>query len=334
MDELVSIVVPVYNADHTFALLLDSLFNQSYQNIEYIFVDDCSTNNCISMVAAEVEKYPFRKKAIKVLSHNKNQGISSSRNSGLLAAQGEYIQFADQDDLLDRGMVHQLYQMITRYNADVAICGFSRESVADLIDRAAINVRLLRSDDCMKSALYGGTGALLWNKMFRRELFINNDVNAPVGMTMLEDLHVMYRVFYYANVVVGCDNTYYHWRNNPASASHHYQKKINVQAPKLIDAIDRLELFFDVNNINEVGLIKAMISHEVRVLIDLALYGELSFLEKNRVKFKRVGYNSILHDSGFAWYTKLVALSFKYRVYPVLYLLRICSRIHSILLSR
>ena len=321
MNDLISIIVPVYNADEHFIPLLCSLFCQTYDDIEYIFVDDNSTNNCLRVLNDTMARFPRTSGSVRIIHHETNRGISSARKTGLAAATGEYVAFADQDDLLDYNMMYQMHLLISCHHSDIAICGYTSDTTSLAMDELA-NVETLSPRSCMRQSLIGYSCALLWNKLIRRQLFLDNDVDAPEGMTMLEDLHVLYRLFYYANSVVACSNPFYHWRANPSSASHLYQERITSQASVLIDAVKRMELFFKENSISDADLIDGMISQETRILIDLALYGDLSFLESNRSLFYRVNYKNVIHRSYFSWYAKLVALSFTSNFYSLLSLLR------------
>lgn len=326
MNDLVSIIVPVYNADRTFVDLIQCLFKQSYDEIEYVFVDDGSTNECMAILSEMIDRFPQRKDYVRVIHHGVNKGIASSRRTGVQAAKGTYIQFADSDDMLDYDMVSYMHKLICNYHADIAVCGYSREMMTHTNEQLS-GVCLMEPYQCMKDALFGGSNALLWNKMIRRQLFLDNELYAPEGMSIYEDLNLIYKAFFFAESVVICTNKFYHWRVNLSSVSHNYSKKVVSQAPMLVTSINQMESFFDKNRITDSELVEGMIHYEKRVMIDLALYGNLTFLENNRSIFHRVNLNSILHSQGFIWYANLIALSFKYRLYPLLWLLRFSRKL-------
>ena len=327
MDELVSLIVPVYNADEHFPFLVRSLFRQTYENIEFIFVDDGSTNQCLDVLAFEMSQYSRSAGSVRIIHHNTNQGISSSRKDGIGAASGKYLAFADQDDLLDDDFVFQMKSLASDYHADVAICGYTRDMTLNAYEPSPENVICLQPSFCFKLTLLEPGHSMLWNKLFLRQLFLDHDLNAPDQMTNLEDIHVLYRVFYYAKTVVSCSNPYYHWRNNPTSVSHTYSERVLAQAPALINAVIRMEDFIQENMITDASMIKGFTTQETRILIDLALYGQLSFLNKHRALFQRLNAINICSGSYFKWYAKTIALSYRYKMYPLLYLLRFIQRI-------
>jgi len=99
--KLVSVIVPIYNVEGYIEKCVRTLFEQTYQNIEYIFVDDCSPDNSVNILEIVLEEYPDRKNQVHIVRHEINKGSASSRNTGLDLVNGEYIMFADSDDYTD-----------------------------------------------------------------------------------------------------------------------------------------------------------------------------------------------------------------------------------------
>lgn len=96
-EPLVSVIIPVYNAEKVVKFTLDSVINQTYKNLEIICVNDCSKDNSLEIL----NEYAKKDKRIKVLSNEKNSGVAQTRNNGLKIATGEYIAFVDSDDIWD-----------------------------------------------------------------------------------------------------------------------------------------------------------------------------------------------------------------------------------------
>ena len=94
---MISIIIPIYNAEKFLAKCLDSILAQTYKNFEVICVDDCSTDNSLSIL----EQYAKQYSCIKVISHKKQKKQGAARNSGLNIAQGKYVTFIDADDYID-----------------------------------------------------------------------------------------------------------------------------------------------------------------------------------------------------------------------------------------
>ena len=117
-NELISIIVPIYNVQKYLDRCMKTLLNQTYRNIEIILVDDESPDECPKMC----EEYAKIDQRVKVI-HKKNGGLGFARNSGLEIAQGKYIIFVDSDDYVTENMCHLLYEAAKKYEADVVYGG-------------------------------------------------------------------------------------------------------------------------------------------------------------------------------------------------------------------
>ena len=120
-EKIVSVIVPAYNGEKHLAATLESIINQDYKNLEIIFVNDASTDNTLN-IAENILKNSGR--IYKIINHEKNSGVSVSRNDGLNIAQGEYIWFCDSDDLADKSFVSIMYTKAESENADIVFCNF------------------------------------------------------------------------------------------------------------------------------------------------------------------------------------------------------------------
>ena len=118
MDKI-SIVVAVYNAEKTLKKCVDSLLNQTYNNIEIILVNDCSKDNSLDIC----NEYSKANDNVKVISNDRNYGVSDTRNNGIDNSTGEYICFVDSDDYVESNYIEVLYYYYQKYNT-VPICGF------------------------------------------------------------------------------------------------------------------------------------------------------------------------------------------------------------------
>ena len=118
-EELISIIIPVYNVEKYIEKCISSVIKQTYKNIEIILIDDGSTDNCGKLC----DEYAKKDNRIKVF-HQKNRGVSSARNKGIVECNGKYIGFVDGDDIIDEDMYKKLYESITKNESDLAICNY------------------------------------------------------------------------------------------------------------------------------------------------------------------------------------------------------------------
>lgn len=117
MEDLITIVIPIYNVEKYLEKCLASVINQTYKNLEIILVDDGSPDNC----GAICDEYAKKDARIKVI-HKENGGLSDARNSGIKAATGKYITFIDSDDYVTTDYIEYLYGLIKKYNVKLSIC--------------------------------------------------------------------------------------------------------------------------------------------------------------------------------------------------------------------
>ena len=122
MSELISVIVPVYNAKAYLPQCIESLTNQTYNNLEIILVDDGSTDGSAQIC----DEYATKDKRIKVI-HKPNGGVSSARNAGITACKGEFVAFVDSDDYIAKDMYQKLLSMQKSGNYDLVFCRYSED---------------------------------------------------------------------------------------------------------------------------------------------------------------------------------------------------------------
>ena len=121
MEELISVVVPVYNVEKYIDKCINSIINQTYKNLEIILVDDGSPDNCGKIC----DEYAKKDNRIKV-THKENGGVSSARNIGIKNATGDWLTFVDADDWIENNFVEQLLKIGNQENAEIVLCGYNR----------------------------------------------------------------------------------------------------------------------------------------------------------------------------------------------------------------
>ena len=194
-EPLISIVIPCYNIEAYIDRTLDSVFGQTYPNLEVIAVDDGSQDG----TGAVLDRYAEKEPRLHVL-HQKNRGVSYARLNGVAASSGEYIGFVDGDDLIDPDMYERLYQNAVHYKADISHCGY-RMVFPDRTDYYYnTGETVLQNRKRGISDLLEGTSVEpgLWNKLFRRELFVKllqGKTVMDLTMRENEDLLMNYCLF-------------------------------------------------------------------------------------------------------------------------------------------
>lgn len=237
---LVSICVPVYNVGQYIERCCRSLFEQSYTNIEYIFVDDYSSDESIDIVRQTVLDYPERSGNVEIIKHKDNKGLSGARNSGIDASSGYFLLFVDSDDYIDPQTVELLVKQAIRDAADVVIY----DTKFIYANKIVIPHRIVPSkkEDVVKYLLTYKLGPSVWGKLYKTSLIKDHGIRFIEGLNVGEDYCTSPRILYYANKVSHCNGCYYNYiKYNETSYTNNYKAK-NIE--DMIYAVSILDKFF------------------------------------------------------------------------------------------
>ncbi|MDR1653744.1 MAG: glycosyltransferase [Prevotellaceae bacterium] len=209
MTSKVSILVPVYNVSKYIERCAHSLFQQTFEDIEYVFVNDCTPDNSIEKLQKIIDRYPTRK-SVKIINHEKNRGLAAARNTAIDNSTGKYILHIDSDDYIELDMVEQLYQVAEKKQADITVCDFFRETARQTVicyDFIAYD----REERFRNILTVEKSEGYIWNKLIRRELYELPDCRLPAGLDFWEDLYVVTLFYYYTNKIAKVDKPLYHY---------------------------------------------------------------------------------------------------------------------------
>lgn len=167
MNDLVSIIVPVYRVEPYLNRCIESIVQQTYEQLEIILVDDGSPDNCPAMCDAWAEK----DSRIKVI-HKSNGGLSDARNAGLKIAAGDYIAFVDSDDWIHEQYIIQLYRAAKKHHVEIAACDirvvYGQEQQPILANPV---VQVYETEKALETLIHGDVfRAVVWNKLYHRTL--------------------------------------------------------------------------------------------------------------------------------------------------------------------
>ena len=219
---LVSIIVPVYGVERYIARCAESLFEQTYKDIEYIFVNDTTPDKSIEELQAVMARYPDRIKNVRIINHPQNKGVSAARNSGVDAASGDYIWQIDSDDYVALNAVQKLVETAEQHNADVVICDVNIISANGIISE---KVRYNSKVDYIQRILQHTEKCAHWNKFYRRSLFVNYGIRADEQIRLADDYAVTPRILYCAeNIVVLHEPLYFYETTNQSSYVHNLSR--------------------------------------------------------------------------------------------------------------
>ena len=193
--DLISIIIPVYNVEKYLKECVDSVRKQTYKNLEIILIDDGSKDNS-GKLCDELAKEDNR---IKVI-HKENGGLSDARNVGIENATGEYIQFIDSDDFVEKDMIEILHNDICQEKADVSMCSLYLYKDGEKTTDASYKREIFNKELVLKEILLDErVRSYAWNKMFKKSLF--ESIRFPKGK-VFEDIYTMSPIFQKANKIV------------------------------------------------------------------------------------------------------------------------------------
>lgn len=209
MNDLISVIIPIYKVEEYLDECVASIVTQTHKNLEIILVDDGSPDNCPQMC----DNWAAKDSRIRVI-HKPNGGLSDARNAGIDAATGEYIAFVDSDDFIKPDMLEKLYTAIQKEKADIAACGIlncegDRRTAWGCRDFAGSSEQIL-------ALLYDDAAypVAAWNKLYRRSCW--ETLRFPVGKTC-EDAFTTYRLVHNAKRIVMISEALYCYRIRPGS---------------------------------------------------------------------------------------------------------------------
>jgi len=219
----VSIVIPVYKAEPYIEKCVHSLFNQTLDNIEFIFVDDCSPDNSINVMKRVLSQYPNRTAQVKVVRHDINQGVAVARQSGVDVASGEYIIHCDPDDWVEFDMYETMYTEAKVKDADIVGCNFVQEySSKQKIQRQSLNIS---KESIIHEILSGNIHCSLWCRLISRDLIDRIQAKFEAEITIMEDMLYVVPLHIAAGRVSDIPRSLYHYRMVEDSITHTFSLK-------------------------------------------------------------------------------------------------------------
>lgn len=260
----VSILVPVYGVEKFIYKCAQSLFEQTYNNIEYIFVDDCTSDNSISILKNTLQNYPKRVAGTRIVKHLTNRGLAAARNTAIDAARGDFVLFVDSDDWIDKDFVEKLIcsQIEGSYDVVTAACLEHKLNGNNVI----LPKDLSPQDNCLE-ILSRSQPSVVWGRLIKKSIFTENRLLCIEGVNMGEDLQQTPRIFYHARSCAIQPETRYHYnRLNESSYTQGRSLKMDYQMWKSFDSLrdyfkDKGEVYLEAWRRGEAKMIGWSLKH-------------------------------------------------------------------------
>ena len=322
-DDLISVIVPVYNTEKYLTKCIRSVLDQSYQNLELILINDGSADSSGKIC----DEFHLEDGRIKVI-HKKNTGLSDARNTGLDMAIGEYVCFVDSDDYLHPEMLERLWFYRGTYKADLVMCDYYnlKEGVSPEPFDETVTVRQLDSIQALQR-LFGPLmeqAVVAWNKLYRKELL--SGIRFPIGKTY-EDVLTTHKIYHKAKKIIYTNEKLYYRikRDDSITGLGFSKKRLDV----LEACAERTEYFIkhglsDLHKLSAQNYMDRMINFYWKSLsseIDDETIKDL--LLRFRKEFKRLDYmnwlNMVQRVNLFIFYMNPVLYKLSIKVTRIVY---------------
>ena len=220
MNELISVIVPIYNVEEYLPNCIESILRQTYKHLEIVLVDDGSPDRCGEIC----EEYAKKDDRIRVI-HKENGGLSDARNKGMSIATGKYFTFIDSDDYISEDYVEYLYKLLKEHDADISVCDLiMTSSMKETEQKDSKSVFKYSVDEALEAMLYAKVFSTSADaKLYKRELF--EGVEYPIGKYM-EDLFTTYRLICKSKrIVCGKRVCYYYYHREGSITQSVFSEK-------------------------------------------------------------------------------------------------------------
>lgn len=242
----VSIIIAVYNCEKYIESCARSLFEQTLDDIEYIFVNDATPDKSIIILNNVIMDYPYRLSNIKIINLEKNSGVANARRIGIDNSTGEYIIHCDSDDWVDKDMYERLYIKAKETNADIVGCNFRHEYFDiqyDFHQQYANSI-----EENIKRLINGKIFPSLCTSLTRRKLIVKYQLSFPIGLNMGEDLYFNLQVYLHTKKIVSMDWAPYHYRHTEESSCIQRTRKSidsDIEIARLIEELMKENGLYD-----------------------------------------------------------------------------------------
>lgn len=231
MKSLVSIIIPIYNAEQFLDRCLNSVIHQTYTKLEIILINDGSTDASSTICNTYAQKDPRI-----ILINKKNEGVSIARNMGIRQSSGDYIAFLDADDWIARNYIEHLMKPFDNENIDISICEYQicKEHTMQL-SALSHSYQYRNARDYLLEGQQTGNFAVIvpWGKIFKKEVIFG--VSFPPRLHF-EDEATVYKFFYNSNQIAECDYKAYYYFQSPNGLTKSIYPKHPEDAVKVFES--------------------------------------------------------------------------------------------------
>lgn len=310
-EEKLSIIVPVYNVENYLSECIDSILNQTYNNLEILLIDDGSTDSSLSIC----ERYACIDKRVRLF-RKENGGVSSARNLGLKMATGDYIGFVDSDDWIEPNMYKTMLNYIKRQKAEMCVLTkYIREG--DNVSISNIRSSSLDRKEAMLSILSYNFPTSLWTSLYNKKSIYNQYLNEDIHH--LEDFEFQFKLLSSIKKVAVCNEALYNYRSRLGSAN---SSGFNQKVTSCFKVLPPIKEYIQNNNIIDNKYISAT---NTRLTLTVGAFLAKSNAKNNKIErqlnknARSIWFDTLRTKVPYKKKILIVLLAISYKAYAVPY---------------
>ena len=309
----VSVIIPVYGVEKYIERCVIALFKQTLDEIEYIFIDDCTPDNSIRIVQKVLLNFPNRKKQVVIHKMEHNSGQAKVREWGIKNAKGEYIASCDSDDWISEDMYERMYNKAIEDHSDVVFCDYNLVKDEGIVIKKGFVLNAHCHNDIVEKMFSQDIPYCLWNKLIRKSLFLESDLIFP-SKSHGEDMALCLQIIAVAPKISYIEQPFYYYRYDSNTLYHNEsEKSILKKFYAVVENVSIVENYYRKKNLEarfskSIMYIKLTSRDKLLPLLSLDKYYRLWKHTFSEINYKLLFNNKIkiVHKVKFLLvYTKL-----------------------------
>lgn len=242
MNYKVSICTPIYGVEKYIERCARSLFEQTYENIEFVFVNDCTKDCSIEVLNSVIKEYSQLSSRIKIINHTSNKGLAAARNTAVDNATGDFIMHVDSDDYIVHDAVSKLVAF--QKETDCDFISFEAKALYPKYEEIISVCDYSCGIELCHSILRSVEHPYIWQRFIKRDLYVTNNVKCEEGVNMGEDMQVTPKLAYYSTrIAVLHEILYVYEARNLSAYTKSYSEVKEMQKDLTIQILS--DFFYD-----------------------------------------------------------------------------------------
>lgn len=244
-DYKVTVAIPVYGVESYIEKCAVSLFEQTYSNLEFLFINDCTPDNSCGVIEKVLDKYPNRFDQVRIIKQPERKGCPAARNLAVRLATGEFLFHVDADDYIEKDAVTSLVSEQLLTNADLVVANYVIETEGERGVVKYCDISKTR-EEIVKDCLDDKSSQSVWGILIRRQLYIDYGIKADESFHVGEDWQVSPLLLYHANKIAYVDKVVYHYQlSRPNSITMTSQYSVSKKKDQLVCFVKTMDCLLD-----------------------------------------------------------------------------------------